>query len=373
MSKLNILNVVNILEISHETALQLLIDKWMDIQNKQHPKMLTCFVGDIHGDFNQLLAPLILTSTIKLTGRIVNMLPEYEYLNSSTKIIYLGDYVDGWIFSRHVVMFLAELFKLHNPKNIILIFGNHDLSYIGRYKLFKLGGLNFEQDIPSGYEIYKDELKTNPSLTEFEYLTPIFNSLWYLFENNHLKLCDKAKINGLDFIISHNTWTKRGLKELYDAVSGNLEPKINRPGDKNPIQQERFKQFDKNISSDNYNELFKMCPYFYIARNKLTYMRNTEDIIFNQIVGHTIGAEWAKYGINSEPSITNEERRNKLNPKIINDKYIFYFDFGSTPEYNSNNQSKPDFVYISQDSKIQVTNLPIFEYYKTSDDVINLK
>lgn len=69
--------------------------------------MRTLVIGDIHGGLKAL---------IQLIKRID--------LNKGDKLIFLGDYVDGWSEAAQVIQFLI---KLSNDYNCVFIKGNHDV------------------------------------------------------------------------------------------------------------------------------------------------------------------------------------------------------------------------------------------------------
>ena len=112
------------------------------------------------------------------------------------------------------------------------------------------------------------------------------------------------------------------------------------------------------------NDVFKSKSRLYISKNNITYSRNTDTIFLNHIVGHTIGSEWRDINVNIKQSTYYDERMSKLNPDIINDKYIYYFDFGSSAGYDHDEISRPDYVYI-KDSEMFVSNLPAFSFITT--------
>ncbi len=68
--------------------------------------MKTVVIGDIHGGF-----------------RALEQLMERARLPSSTKYIFIGDYVDGWSQSAEVISFLIDFSQSHS---CVFIRGNHD-------------------------------------------------------------------------------------------------------------------------------------------------------------------------------------------------------------------------------------------------------
>lgn len=83
-------------------------------------------VGDVHGDLNQFIYPLI------------------EFLKSpnDSKIIYLGDYFDRGdsdVYIYEIISFITRM-KINN--NIILLRGNHECNSLGTYDFLRCGTEN---------------------------------------------------------------------------------------------------------------------------------------------------------------------------------------------------------------------------------------
>ena len=106
----------NITDISQLNGIKLISSYWSKVGERCENTNYV-FVGDVHGDLHQFLAPLVLNDVIKLTGKvdvkdenIYYYIPNYEINNNCTcKVIYLGDIVDEWLFSRTIsYMFFAE-------------------------------------------------------------------------------------------------------------------------------------------------------------------------------------------------------------------------------------------------------------------------
>lgn len=69
-------------------------------------------IGDIHGQFYDLLKILSYTDLLKPS------------IDPNQKVVFLGDYVDRGINSIEVTLLLLAL-KIEFPNNIILLRGNH--------------------------------------------------------------------------------------------------------------------------------------------------------------------------------------------------------------------------------------------------------
>lgn len=74
-------------------------------------------VGDVHGDLNQFIYPLI------------------EFLKSpkNSKIIYLGDYFDRGDSDVYIYELILFITRMKNNNNIILLRGNHECNSLGTY------------------------------------------------------------------------------------------------------------------------------------------------------------------------------------------------------------------------------------------------
>jgi len=70
-------------------------------------------IGDIHGQFYDLLKILSYTDLLK------------SHMDPNQKVVFLGDYVDRGINSIEVTLLLLGL-KIEYPHNVILLRGNHE-------------------------------------------------------------------------------------------------------------------------------------------------------------------------------------------------------------------------------------------------------
>lgn len=393
----------NLTDIDQHTAMKLICNYYKNV-NKLND-MNVVFIGDVHGDMNQFMMPLVHAGLIKLNGD-VNVIeskhqeaniyvPSYEICETNTKIIYLGDMIDEFIFSRTIVVMLKHL--LTNTKNVIYIYGNHDLSVIGRYFLFKSHQLNVAEDIPTlwttlkselnchkNVKIYKNIIEYNGSIEDgqsflYEYLEPLFDGLYEIFVKMMGRISLPCNINGKNYIISHTTWTRNAIKALigeHDSI------KRDRPNDANTIQHEviindykasdEHVRFLKSISetttdidyvmmSKAVNDVFYSKSRLFVSKNNLTYTRNTDKIFLNHIVGHTPGYYFREINVNNDSSITNKERESKLKPYIINNVEVYYFDFLASSGCDHDEISRPDYVYVTNNT-LHVSDLPLFKF-----------
>jgi serine/threonine protein phosphatase 1 len=78
------------------------------ITHKSKPKRTLC-VGDIHGGLKNL----------------IQVLERCNYNSKEDRIIFLGDYVDGWSETAELIQYLIELNEASTYKHVFLM-GNHD-------------------------------------------------------------------------------------------------------------------------------------------------------------------------------------------------------------------------------------------------------
>lgn len=400
--------------------------RWQNYNKAVNAKVV--FIGDVHGDIHQFIAPLVMCNIITLSGKIKTIdskihlhIPDYQLAtNETTTVIYLGDMVDEWIFSRSIVTMLKNILK--ERKNVFYIYGNHDVSILGRYFLFKERKLKLRHDIPALWQTLKKELSPYPEIriindsilynndeTEglnfmYSYIEPLFEGLYEIFTNQlgRLSLC--VEINEVPFIVSHSTWTFNAIKQLAETltrptsdVSEDLT-KYERPGDRleeqsntllsknevenhlrnigedtkrfildvrkrfsNSREQTEMKQ-DYVTLSKICNELFLLLSRRVISKNYVTYSRNTENVFLNHVVGHSIGDEFRDINVNVGQSVYENERKNKLKPFVVNGRKVYYFDFGTSAGYDLEEISRPDFVYVDERDELRVSGLPGFNF-----------
>ena len=403
----------NITDISQYNGIKLITKYWSKINHTHGHENKAVIVGDVHGDLHQFIAPLVMNDIITLNGEINTIdndimyyVPSYIVNDCKCIVIYLGDITDEWIFSRTISYMMYNLLKNNKVR---YIYGNHDLSIIGRYYLFKEGKLNIAVDIPPLWETLKKELNCNEHIKIikdkvmydndevkgieylYKYISPLFNNLYKIFTEQLGLISMVIAVNNIPYMISHCTWTKAAIKQLLKKQF--IDEHANRPSDKNKEQLRpmifnyrpnnnsltylrnivnKMNDINFNISEQSdyielskaVNDVFKSKSRLYVSKNNITYSRNTDTIFLNHIVGHTIGSEWRDINVNIKQSTYYDERMSKLNPDIINDKHIYYFDFGCSAGYDHDEISRPDYVYI-KDSEMFVSNLPAFSFITT--------
>ena len=412
----------NITDISQFDGMRLICQYWHSVNSDNHFNVnlindSLVIVGDVHGDFNQFIAPLVLTGLITITSPEVKeidnpggviYLPEYTInTNNKKRVIYLGDMVDEWIFSRSIVVMLYDILR-QLPNNVKYIFGNHDLALIGRYQLYTEKSINFALDTPALWQTLKKELNHVKNLKIYRttaeldgepfkgydyihsYVQPLFESLWKIFSQHLGVISCVIELNKKPFIVSHTTWSVQAVQQLM-TPNNEYSIKSDRPGDNKDEQKQPFetasntvieemkyvKQLIDGVNagklkhenliseyqhlSTAINAIFRTKSKLYISKNLLTYTRITKNIFLNHIIGHSSGAEFRDQGVNVGLSIYYEERESKLSPTFFNQRTVYYFDFGCSAGYDHDEISHPDFVY-SNSSGLFVSNLPAFSF-----------
>jgi len=163
----------------------------------------TLVIGDVHGGYKAVL-----------------QLMERAAVTTADKLIFLGDYVDGWGQSPEVVDFLIELKKTHN---CILIRGNHDDLLLDWLKT----GTYTEEWFIHGGRITADTYNALSEEKRQEHIL-FFESLddYYLDEKNRLFVhAGFSSLNG----VKHEYFTRmffwdRTLWETAMAMDKTLKP-----------------------------------------------------------------------------------------------------------------------------------------------------
>lgn len=211
-------------DISQFSGVQLITKYWSEFKERI-TDVSYIFVGDVHGDLHQFLALVVMSGLIKLTGKVVELegipLPECV-VNSSVNVnvIYLGDLVDEWIFGRTILKMIYDLLK---KKRVRLTHGNLECLYIGKFPSFQKKSFDFYSDIPALWTTLKSELCCKLEVSEqlYEYTKPYFEIPSKIFSERLGFACIAVSVNEKPFIVSHCTWTKRALKNLFNY--GNKE------------------------------------------------------------------------------------------------------------------------------------------------------
>lgn len=346
------------MNIDQKESIEIITEYW----SKKKPydlKSKNIFVGDVHGDLNQFLLPLVQTGAIEIVnhihiaakGLIPVYVPDWIEGNNEINIYYLGDYIDGGIYSRTILCMMVEL---STCKNIHFVIGNHDANVLGRYHEFENGHLNYRSLISywptlqievSAYEkIHMWKNNVEPDFLS-EYFKPLFDSLWKLFTEKKLNVCYEVNLDNDSYIVSHTLITGRSIQELFTGVGRNVvsdsSTRVSQSGAGKPTVEEINQKF--RDSSDSY-----------IAANRLLYNRMERDLYFqNNIIGHTPGGDFRSKNINPTPSQQTNERREHCKPTFIDKNIVFYFDIKASCGYDLDNVSRPDYFYYVNKTKEQ--------------------
>lgn len=257
----------NITRITQHAGIDLVVDYW----SKVTPTLTdhTLFVGDVHADINQFLAPLVMSGLITLTRNIKAIpnetaypctifaksdkeedellklshfdeltlyIPEY-IINAEckSKIVYLGDIIHEWIFGRVCLYILYDLlFRV--PNNIVYIYGNHDLNVLAIYPLYRRMLINMGAIMQTTYDTMAKEMNMYKSLHFYNfnieyngndnglgklfmyaYLAHLFEPLYDIFISKRGCLCKYLTIDNVPFIVSHCVWDMKWLPAFVDS------------------------------------------------------------------------------------------------------------------------------------------------------------
>lgn len=134
------------------------------------PKKRVVVVGDTHGDLQ--------TSQKVIEG----------FLNNSTTLLFLGDYVDRGDASEENINFLLEQ-KLKNPNQIYLLQGNHE-----GYPWLKFTPVDFWRKLDEAeFKFYKEVFRQLPWAATFKNVAAVHGALPDLEE---LKMINEKEIGG---------------------------------------------------------------------------------------------------------------------------------------------------------------------------------
>lgn len=349
------------MNIDQEKSLEVLTRYWQSY-DKRNLEATKVFVGDIHGDFNQFILPLIETETITLLGGIEAVyestfpeanvyLPKFKINETSVQIYYLGDLVDEGNHSRNVVLMMAKLLK--KTKNIHFCFGNHDTNIIGKIDAFRR-----KPELPLLRSYYTTLVKEmtaykNVSITDGEcyykseknkefavqYFAPLLDAYETLFKLG--EIC--YYVDGI--VVSHTVITQRTFNDLMKNKARFL---------RGGAVEKPYLQKDPASLVEVINKAFKKASPEYIAANSLTYNRLEDGKLFEEnIVGHTKGGvnRSEKMKINPIPVEFDFERKLHCKPQ----NGIYYFDLDSSSGYDIDNVSRPDYFFLKDASDMEVS------------------
>ena len=247
------------MNIDQASSIRILARYWSSYKPKPI-NTKTVFVGDNHGDLNQLLLPLVELGIIQVNNSIRCVyesknefckvyIPDFIVMRSDIDVYFLGDYIDEGMHSRSCLALVHELSK-HDCFHLLI--GNHDANILGRYNEFKNKTLRFQslksywptlQREATAYEAFSKGNISDELL--YDYFTPLFEWYFELFKNRKLKVCYQLELDRRKFIVSHTIITKRSISELIENksradVSSDDKPLIE--GDDEAIKKSRTEQ-----------------------------------------------------------------------------------------------------------------------------------
>lgn len=349
------------------------------------------FIGDVHGDLNQFLLPLVDNGIIELTGRVQTAykgktierisnvyVPEFKILRTDIDVYYLGDFIDEGNYSRNIVLMLDELTK--KLERLHLVIGNHEANLLSYYNRWKEKTLRFAdvksywstlQKELSAYEevqLVKDQLiirKKGVKSEDFlyDYTTPLFKTLHKLFISSKIKIAYECKLGSSTFIVSHTLITNRAINDLIAGIP-------RRKGDDTrPI----VGGDPKSIGIDQINDMFLHSTSEFIGANRLVYNRLEKDLRFdNYIVGHTPGGSLRQLHINEKLCKFDDERAQHCTPTKPDARHsIYYFDILASAGLDHDNVSTPDYFYWENDMmKVSHANALHLEYASDKNELV---
>lgn len=164
--------------------------------------MKTFVIGDIHGGLKAL----------------VQLLNKLE-IKQEDKLIFLGDYVDGWSDSAQVVQFLIELSETFN---CVFIKGNHDVwceAWLKNNNVDPIWYMHGGKETIQSYE----NVSTDDKLRHFEFFQSM--SLYHIDVNNRLFLhAGFTSMHGVEKEVSVATfYYDRTLWEMALALDKDME------------------------------------------------------------------------------------------------------------------------------------------------------
>lgn len=176
--------------------------------NVLHLQEPVIIVGDIHGQYYDL----------------IHMFEKVVDVRSYCKMLFLGDYVDRGIYSIEVLIFLFSL-KLSNPKDIVMLRGNHESRAMTEHFTFR-NDVQRRYGDESLYELFLECFQAMPlcATVNKEYIcmhggiSPQMNTV------EELNTLDRFQEPGLSGTLCDLLWA--------DPVDEKQAPKVNFTGNK---------------------------------------------------------------------------------------------------------------------------------------------
>lgn len=380
-------------DITSFNAIRLIINYWKNIKPIDDINIESIGVGDCHGDLHQFLAPLIINNIIELTGNLKKtsynkdveidndfryiFIPEFKIIKSSNiPIIYVGDLIDGGMFSRQILRMIYKLIK--HKTNVFYLYGNHECRWIGNYDKFK-SGENIKDLIPysietflRGFNIdefpdisvsdtkikYKNDLAKGDNFLN-NYWAGQMKLLYHMHKKGMMHVCYPYK----NIMFSHTTWNYNSLKLLLNKNELENLKDIYKLDINNQISE--YKKYSNII-----NKRFITLPISDVERNKITYTRNIDNpLYFNHVCGHTQPDLWREIGVNKGQATFYEERKIKASGVKIGNVIVYYIDFSVSGVFDEDYVSRPDYVMFLNEKTLTVSNLPGF-YFENNQTLI---
>ena len=351
------------MNIDHKLSIEKLAHYWSSFPIKMR-NTKNIFVGDIHGDLNQFLLPLVENDIIRIKdsihlaykGKVSDVsnvyVPDWEIGKSSQNIqvYYVGDYCDEGIHTRTILCLMSELIR--KLSNLHFCIGNHESNLVGNYMKWKdnklqpcdirsyWGTMQKEVSYTSKVHVYRNVID---SKLLHDYTAPIFEILHDLLHNKHLNICYDVKLNDKHVCVSHTIITNLSIKELAE----------NKPrGEKSKSKQ--TDDIHVPTTCNEVNELYLCSSDTYKRTNRITYNRSETDFWRKtNIIGHTPGGYYReKPSVNPIPCKFNSERILHCKPTDVKGNEIYYFDICASSGFDIDNVSTPDYFYFDEDEHV---------------------
>ena len=376
------------------------------------------FIGDIHGDINQFLAPLIKEKICKNFNYDMEhnkFIYDKDINFDKINVIFMGDIFHYSIYDDIIANTIIDLIKYDT---FTWILGNHDALIISYgllkdkrdfIKIFDIKKFQyiFRSYLPGVQYLFNSLILTKEGRSTNEF-NNMFNNLNLLYHTNDIsskmiqamkkrKIVYSLVIN--KFFISHASITENGIRELIMLLKYN-NSFISNLKNEYTISNQNYKYLFNSINHDNINyELSKIKKesniynvslflntlilnlngLFFLQKIKLLNVVSPS-CIFNSINGHISGIknvqnEDSPNNLFKYKSCYNPIQRN-LNCLLgilnYNGTLTKYVDFGSSVQQTYNNDiykliklSQPDYLIYNLD-KYEYSNLNIVFAKKTN-------